>query len=172
MAPLNSFILQYLFHNQFIFCFQKMKALHWKTDLIANFTANLIANLQSFINTIYITQYITQVTKNIFNLYESHQNMWNCKSLFQQIFVVYKTFLVVVKAKNLLRTTRFGLWSFYEDVLQNDYLWSSYTGLTIVKIKIKSGCALRKVKRNYIYIYIYICMYILPHLFGDSICCF
>ena len=54
------------------------------------------------------------VTKNIFNLQEWHQNMWNCKSFFQQIFIVYKTLTVVIKTKNLLRTTRFCLWFFIE----------------------------------------------------------
>ena len=52
-------------------------------------------------------------TKNIFNLQEWHQNMQNCKSLFQQIFIVYKTFTVGIKTENLPRTTRFGLRSFY-----------------------------------------------------------
>ena len=61
--------------------------------------------------------------------------------LFQQIFIVYKTFTVGIKTKNLPRTTRFGLWLFYKGVLQDDQLsqmttfawsqtWSSYTRLT------------------------------------------
>ena len=48
-----------------------------------------------------------------------------------------------IKTKNLSRTTRFGLWSFYEGVLLDDHLskmttfewsqdWSFYTGLTVV----------------------------------------
>ena len=57
-----------------------------------------------------------KVTKNIFNLQEWLQNMQNCKSLFQQIFIVYKTFTVRIKTKNLPRMTRFGLWSFHKGV--------------------------------------------------------
>ena len=49
---------------------------------------------------------------SIFNLQEWHQNTWNCKSLFQQVFIVFKTFSRGIKAKNLPRTTRFCLWSF------------------------------------------------------------
>ena len=56
-------------------------------------------------------------TKIIFNFQEWHQNTQNCKSLFQQIFIVYKTFTVGIKIKNLPITTRFGLWSFYKGVL-------------------------------------------------------
>ena len=37
MAPLNSFILQYLFHNQFVFCFRKWKD-YIEKYMIANFT--------------------------------------------------------------------------------------------------------------------------------------
>ena len=44
---------------------------------------------------------------NIFNLQEWHQNMRNCKSLFQQIFVVYKIFTMGIKTKNLPRTRDF-----------------------------------------------------------------
>ena len=57
------------------------------------------------------------VTKNIFNLQEWQQNPTNCKSLSQQIFIVYKTFTVGIKTKNQQRTTRFCLWSFYKGVL-------------------------------------------------------
>ena len=71
--------------------------------------------------------------------------MQKCKSLFQQIFIVYKRFTVGIKTKNLPITTRFGLWSFYKGVLQDKHLpkttvfeesqeWSSYTGLTVVSI--------------------------------------
>ena len=35
----------------------------------------------------------------------------------QQIFIVYKTFTATIKTKNIPRTTRFGLWSFYKGVL-------------------------------------------------------
>ena len=59
----------------------------------------------------------SKVTKNIFNLQEWHQNTRNCKSLFHQICIVDKIFTVRVKTKNLSRTTRFGLWLFYKDVL-------------------------------------------------------
>ena len=31
-------------------------------------------------------------------------------------FIVYKTFTVGIKTEHLPRTTRFGLWSFYEGV--------------------------------------------------------
>ena len=41
----------------------------------------------------------TELTKNIFNLQEQQQNTWNCKSLFQQIFIGYKTFTVGIKLK-------------------------------------------------------------------------
>ena len=37
MVPLNSFILQYLRHNQFAFCFRKFKN-YIEKHLIANFT--------------------------------------------------------------------------------------------------------------------------------------
>ena len=43
--------------------------------------------------------------------------MRSCKSLFQQIFIVYKTFTVRIKTKNLPKMTRFGLWSFDKGVL-------------------------------------------------------
>ena len=35
-----------------------------------------------------------------------------------QIFIVYKTFIEGIKAKNLPRTSRFGLWSFYKGVFK------------------------------------------------------
>ena len=84
----------------------------------------------------------SKVTKNIFNLQEWYQITRNYKSLCQQIFIVYKTFTVAIKTKNLPRTTRFGLWSFYKGVLYNNHLlktttfewsqeWSPYTGLIV-----------------------------------------
>ena len=45
------------------------------------------------------------------------KNMRNGKSLFQQIFIVYKRLTVGLKTKNLPRMTRFCLWSFYKGVL-------------------------------------------------------
>ena len=54
--------------------------------------------------------------------------MQHCKSSFQWL-VVYKTFIVVIKTKNLPRTTRFGLWLFYKQVFmrwppaQEDHFW-------------------------------------------------
>ena len=56
----------------------------------------------------------SKVTKNIFNLQEWHQNTQNYKSLFLQIFIVYKTFAVGKKTKNLPRTTRFSLRTLYK----------------------------------------------------------
>ena len=56
-------------------------------------------------------------TKNIFNVQEWLQSMQNCRSLFQEIFVVFKTFTMGIKTKKLPRTTKFCLWSFYEGVL-------------------------------------------------------
>ena len=44
------------------------------------------------------------------------QNMQNCESLLQRLFIIYKTFTVGLKTKNLPRTTRYGLWLFYEGV--------------------------------------------------------
>ena len=34
-----------------------------------------------------------------------------------QIFIVYKTFTVGTKIKNLARATRFGMWLFYKGLL-------------------------------------------------------
>ena len=39
------------------------------------------------------------------------------RSLFQQIFIVYKPFTVGIRTKNLPSTTRFGLWLFYKGIL-------------------------------------------------------
>ena len=58
-----------------------------------------------------------KATKNIFNLQEWYQNKQICKSLFQQIFIVYKVFTVRIKTKNLLKNARFGLWLFCKGVL-------------------------------------------------------
>ena len=58
-----------------------------------------------------------KITKNIFNLQEWHQNAQNCKSLLQQILIVFKTFTMGMKFKILPGTTRLGLWSFYKSVL-------------------------------------------------------
>ena len=46
-----------------------------------------------------------------------HQITRNWKSMFQQIFIVYRTFTVGIKTENLPRATRFGLWLFYKGVL-------------------------------------------------------
>ena len=46
------------------------------------------------------------------NLQEWHQNMQSCKSVLKQTFIVYKTFTVGIKTKNLPRMTRFCLWLF------------------------------------------------------------
>ena len=54
--------------------------------------------------------------KNIFKFQVWHQNA-ELQILFQQVFVVCKTFLVGIKTKNLPRMTRFGLWLFYKSVL-------------------------------------------------------
>ena len=103
MAPLNNFTLQYLCHNQFVFCFRKWK--HYiEKHLITNFT-----QLHSFINTSCITalfnigMFLQNGTKlrEIINLYSS-------KSF---LFIV-QTFAVGVKTKNLQRATRFGLCRF------------------------------------------------------------
>ena len=85
MTPLNSFILQYLFHNQFFFL---LKSESIKLKNICQFH----------------------------NLQEWDQNPRNCKSLFQQIFIVYKTFTVGIKIKNLPGTIRSCLWLLYKDV--------------------------------------------------------
>ena len=55
------------------------------------------------------------------------------KSLFQQILIVYKTFAMGIKTKNLPRTTRFGLWLFYKGVLIRQPLLSGP----------KSGCIIQ-----------------------------
>ena len=135
MAPLNNFTLQYLCHDQFVFCFRKWK--HYiEKHLIANST-----QLHSFINTSCITalfnigMFLQNGTKSreIINLYSS-------KSF---LFIV-QTFAVGVKTKNLQRATRFGLWSFYKGVYKDDHLFktttfelsqkcSSDTGLTVFK---------------------------------------
>ena len=92
------------------------------------------------------------------------KNTWNCKSLFQKIFIVCKRFTVGLKTKNLSRTTRFCLWWFYKGVLgfykmttcsrwplEWSQEWSSYTGMTVfllifvVLIKSKFVVCLRKV---------------------------
>ena len=39
------------------------------------------------------------------------------QTLFQKIFIAYKTFTVGIKAQNLPRTTRFGYWLLYKGVL-------------------------------------------------------
>ena len=100
MAALNSFVLQYLCHKQFVFCFQK-----WQWLLIS----------QGLHSTTLVNEGMHKIKSNIFNLQEWHQNTQNCKSLFQQTFIAYKTFTAGIKAENLPRTTRFGLWSFYKD---------------------------------------------------------
>ena len=41
----------------------------------------------------------------------------NCKSLFQQILIVYKTFTMGIKTKNLPGTARFGSWPLYKGAL-------------------------------------------------------
>ena len=41
----------------------------------------------------------------------------NIKTLLQKIFIVYETSTVGIKTKNLPRTMKFGLWSFYNGVL-------------------------------------------------------
>ena len=53
--------------------------------------------------------------------------MQNCKSLFQQIIIVYKTFTVGIKTENLPRTTRFGWWLFYKGVLEDNHLFKTTT---------------------------------------------
>ena len=45
-----------------------------------------------------------------------NENVRNCKSLFQQIFV-YQTFTAGIKTENLSRKTRLGLWLFYKGFL-------------------------------------------------------
>ena len=91
--------------------FLKMKTVHWL--LIAQ-------DLHSFIST---TCIITVL--NMFKIKSNQEHFQSSRMaekhtkfqiLFQQIFV-YKTFTVRIKTKNLSRMTRFGLWSFYEDVL-------------------------------------------------------
>ena len=105
------FILQYFCHNQFGFCFRNWKH-QIEKHLIANFTS-----FHSFINITCIIPLLNLVIfKTILNLQEWDQNLRNCKSLFQQIVIVYKTFTVRIKTKNLLTTTRFCLWSFYKTV--------------------------------------------------------
>ena len=130
MVPIKSFILQYLHHNQFVFCFWKWKY-YIEKHLVANFTRFIL-----------IYKHHLHSTTNIFNLQKWYQNTWNCKSLFHQIFIVHKTFTVGIKTKNLPRTTRFYLWLFCKgDQLSktNTFYWSqdwfSYTGLTLDKIK-------------------------------------
>ena len=62
-------------------------------------------------------------------------------SLFQQIFIVSKTFTVGIKTKNVAGMIRFGFWLFYNVALKNNHLskttilecsqdWLSYAGLT------------------------------------------
>ena len=80
------------------------------------------------------------ITKSIVSLQDWHQNMQNYKSLFQQIFIVYKTFRVGKKLKicqdqpDLI----FGhfIKVFYKTTTcpRRSLLigeWSSYTGLTV-----------------------------------------
>ena len=63
-------------------------------------------DLNSFTNTTYVTysklkvysKYSkSKVAKNVFNPYELYQNTQNWKSLFHQIFIVYKTFTLGIK---------------------------------------------------------------------------
>ena len=64
MVPLNSFVLQYLCHNQFDFCFQKWQ--HYiEKQLTANFTRFTLICKHHFL--IYVRSK-SEVTKNIFNL--------------------------------------------------------------------------------------------------------
>ena len=141
MAPLNSFNLQYLCQNQFIFCFQTRKH-----HIEKHFLLLISQDLHSFMNTTSITQLLkigicskSKVTRNIFNRQELHQNMQKSEYLFQQIFIVYKTFTMGMKTKNLPRTTIFCLWSFYKDdhvskktTFEWFQEWLSYTGLTVL----------------------------------------
>ena len=106
-----------------------MKTLHWK-HLITNFTRFTPILKHHFDNTTSEYRYLQSQNKlNIFNLQEWHHNTWNCKSLFQRLFIVYKTFTVGIKTKNLPWMTRFGLWSFYTGVfirrptIQEDHFW-------------------------------------------------
>ena len=86
----------------------------------------------------------------------THVKLW---SLFQQIFIFYKTFTVGIKV-NRFRTTRFCLWLFYKGVLQDDHLsktttfewsqeWSSSTGL-IVSVILLSMLMIRLATLNVI----------------------
>ena len=62
MVPLNSFILQYLCHNQFVFCFRKWK--HYvEKHLVANFTRFPLINKHHLRR----TTSKSKVTKNIFH---------------------------------------------------------------------------------------------------------
>ena len=112
MAPLTSFILQYLCRNQFVFSFWKWKHFIEKY-LIGNFTRCALIYRHHLRNTTFSK---SRVTKNIFNLQEWRKKTWNCKSWFQQIFIAYKPFTVGIKTNNFPRTTKFGLW-FHKGVL-------------------------------------------------------
>ena len=63
-------------------------------------------DLNSFTNTtcvtysklkVYSKYSKSKVAKNVFNPYELYQNTQNWKSLFHQIFIVYKTFTLGIK---------------------------------------------------------------------------
>ena len=115
--------MQYLCHNQFTFCFPKW--IHYiKKHLIDNFARFTL------INTICIVPLLSISMLKIKCNYVLTTYIKNCKSLFQQIFIVYKTFTLGIKTKNLSRTTRFCLWSFYKGVLKDNHLtrWPVFNG--------------------------------------------
>ena len=89
---LNSFILQYLCYNQFISLSSFWRRKYYiQKHLTANFT-RFTLNATFTAPILDIGMFNIEVNQEHFNLQEWPQNMWNCKSLYQQIFIVYKTF--------------------------------------------------------------------------------
>ena len=121
IASLQDCSRAYVLHTHLRYYFSLSKTLK-------NIWLLISKGLHSFINTTCITplfnmgMFKIKIIKNIFNLQEWHQNTQNSKSLFLQTFV-YKTFTVGIKTKNLPRTTKFGLWSFYKGISYNNHFW-------------------------------------------------
>ena len=141
MAPLNSFILQYLVITSSTFVFKNENMTLKNIFLIANLTRFTLIYKNHLHNTTSKCRYVqSQYQLRTFLIFKNDFKMRNFKSFFQQIFIVYKTFTVGIKTKNPPRTTRFCLWLLYRGALNLSKMtffeWSqeslSYTGLAVL----------------------------------------